>query len=77
MAMDIGSRQEHLDWCKRRALQYVEIGDLEQAFASMASDMTKHSETQNHAGLEIGALMLLGGQLDTPERMRKFIEGFN
>jgi hypothetical protein len=39
------SRKEHLEWCERRALEYVEMGDLKNAYASMASDLRKHPET--------------------------------
>lgn len=71
------TRAEHLAWCKRRALDYVDAGDLTNAFASIASDMKKHPETENHAGLQIGAMLLMGGHLSTAAEMRKFIEGFN
>lgn len=42
---DIGTRAEHVAWCKARALQYVDEGDLNNAFASLISDLGKHSET--------------------------------
>ncbi len=74
---DVGTRDEHLAWCKRRALQYVDAGDLTNAFASMASDLRKHSETRDHAGAQLGAMLLFGGHLDTAAEMRRFIEGFN
>ncbi len=55
------TRAEHLAWAKERALKYVELGDLQGAFLSMASDLGKHPETQNHPGsvLGTGLLMLL------------------
>lgn len=71
------NRKEHLDWCKKRALEYVDAGDLTNAWASMASDLRKHSETEGHAAIELGMMMLMTGQLSTQEKMRKFIEGFN
>ena len=43
----------------------------------MASDLNKHDETQKHAGVELGMMMLMSGQLKTVQEMRKFIEGFN
>jgi len=67
------TRAEHLAWCKERALEYLP-DDPNQAFASMASDMNKHDETRGHAGLELGTLLLLTGNVGD---MRKFIEGFN
>jgi hypothetical protein len=38
-------RNKHLTWCKRRALEYVDQGDLASAVASMSSDLSKHPET--------------------------------
>jgi len=29
------TRDEHLKWCKERALEYVDAGDLQQALTSM------------------------------------------
>lgn len=71
------TRAEHLAWCKERALQYVAAGDTRQAFASMVSDLRKHDGTADHAGMQLGGMLLLGGHLDAPEQMRDFIRGFN
>ena len=71
------TRQDHLIWCKKRALEYVEINDLNQAFASMTSDLRKHKETAEHSGIELGWALLMNNHLNTPREMRKFIEGFN
>ena len=71
------SRAEHLQWCKDRALEYVEMGDLKQAFASMGSDLRKHPETSRHPGIELGMGLLWTNQLNTKEKMKKFIQGFN
>ena len=71
------TRKEHLEWCKKRALEYVDMGDSSQAYASMLSDMRKHEETANHVALELGVMMIMGGQLSSPEKMRDFIVGFN
>jgi len=72
-----GSRAEHLKWCKQRALEYCDAGDVNQAYASMASDLGKHPETEGHAAIQLGMMMLMGGHLNSPMEMRKFIEGFN
>ena len=71
------TRTDHLAWCKSRALEYVDAGDLTEAFASMISDLSKHPETQGHPGAELGMMMLLGGHLSTAQQMRDFIQGFN
>ncbi len=71
------NRQEYLEWCKKRALKYVDRGDIDNAWASMSSDLSKHNETKNHAAIELGAMMLMIGHLSTADEMRKFILGFN
>lgn len=77
MSTTTTTRTEHLAWCKQRALEYVEAGDVNQAFSSMASDLGKHPETEGHVAIQLGMMMLLGGHLSHPEKMRDFIKGFN
>ncbi len=70
-------RADHLAWCKKRALAELAHGGPEAGFASMASDLSKHPDTEKHAGLEIGMMMLMSGHLSTHDQMKRFIEGFN
>lgn len=70
-------REEHLAWAKQRALAYVEIGDLANAFTSLASDLEKHSQTANHLGVQMGFSLMMICQLSTAAEMKKFIEGIN
>jgi hypothetical protein len=72
-----GTRDEHLAWCKQRALEYADRGDMANAIASMGSDLNKHPETENHAGMQLMLMMAMAGQFDRPGELRKFIEGFN
>ena len=71
------TRSEHLDWCKQRANNYVEQGDMQGAFASFQSDMGKHEETANHLALEMGTMLLLSGNLSSAHQMSQWIDGFN
>lgn len=71
------NREEHLQWAKNRALEYVKAGDLNNAWASMASDLGKHPELENHAGINLGMMMFMSGHLNTSQEMEKFINGFN
>ena len=71
------SRTEHLQWCKDRAMAYVNDGDLQDGVKSMMSDMTKHPETCTHMGIELGIMMLMGGHLKTKEDATVWILGFN
>ncbi len=71
------TREEHLQWCKDRAMEYVSAGDMRMALTSMASDLGKHPETEGHPGVHLGFLLLVNGGLSTPDKMRAFIMGFN
>jgi hypothetical protein len=73
----IMTRAEHLAWCKERALEYCKRGELTNAMASMASDLRKHEETAKHPGIMLGMSLMIIGDLNTSEKMRRFIDGFN
>lgn len=75
--MEKQTRQEHLDWCKQRANEYIDNGDVNNAYASMVSDLSNHPETANHAGIQLGMMEMMAERLCTPDEMRKFIDGFN
>ena len=72
------NREEHIAWCKQRALEELDRGDLTNAIASMLSDLRKHPETENHIGGTLGAgLLLVPGWAKNSQEVRKWIEGFN
>lgn len=71
-------RAEHLQWCKDRALAYVERGDLVNAVASMMSDLDKHEETK--AGgvlLQLGLMAAMQAQRGDRAGVVRYITGFN
>jgi hypothetical protein len=71
------TRDEHLEWCKRRALEYLDVGDTRQGFTSMLSDLHKHPELEKHVGCEMGVgFMMLPGWIDNPVEVRRWIVGF-
>jgi hypothetical protein len=70
------TRAEHVEWAKTRALEYVDNGDIVEAYASMVSDLRNHPETENHPAIELGMMLMMANQLSTAAEMRKFIEGF-
>jgi hypothetical protein len=70
-------RADHLEWCKQRAREYLDRGDWAAAWASFASDMSKHPGTENHSAIGLGMMLLMGGANANVTEMRKFIEGFN
>ncbi len=79
--VEVGVRTEegkkHLVWCKERALQYVESGDLTLAWNSMLSDLSKNEELKNHPAIELGNMLFSSDKLNTQQAMKKFIEDFN
>ena len=73
---DALTRDEHLAWCKRRALEYVDAGDLTHAVASMASDLKTHPDTDNPA---LNGLVMIGMMYVTDgdkAAVQRWIEGF-
>lgn len=67
------NRDEHLEWCKVRAREYLERGDPENAVASMLSDLSKHKETRG-IGKKLGMLGLFAAT--SAREAEHFIEGF-
>ncbi|KKK87691.1 hypothetical protein LCGC14_2750730 [marine sediment metagenome] len=70
------TRQEHLQWCKNRALEYLNSDDLPSAVASMLSDLQKHPDTKLSTSLfpRLGMMYVMNQDRDG---VRRFIEGFN
>ena len=71
-------RDKHLKWCKARALEYLEPGEyfsLDDAMASMISDLGKHEETRRDHQMTIDLMVQLRAALtcsimDTPGSLR-------
>jgi len=66
------TREEHLKWCKNRALEYID-DDHAGALASFISDMNKHEETQKQ--MDVCGFMIMF--CNTKDSVLRFIEGFN
>lgn len=72
------TRDEHLEWCKKRALEYVDSGDVQQGFTSMLSDLSKHPDLKDHIGCKMGVgFMMLPGWINNAPEVRRWIVGFN
>lgn len=70
------TRDEHLEDCKRRAREYLDMGDVKNAVTSMLSDLSKHPETKplSEGGFaQIGMMMIMQHDL---AGARRFVEGF-
>lgn len=71
------SREEHVQWCKDRAMEYIKKGDINQGLTSMFSDLKKHEKTREHPAIQIGLGLMMIGNLGTASEAEKFIQGFN
>lgn len=56
------TRSEHVQFCKDRAMEYFNRGDLLEAVTSMMSDMGKHPETKSSTSGALAALGLMAAQ---------------
>ena len=70
------TREEYVTWCKKRALEYCDIGKPLDAIKSMLSDMNKRDDTRSPAVEQMTMGLLMIGQLRTVAEARKHIEDF-
>jgi hypothetical protein len=70
------TRAEHIRWCKRRALSYLQAGELHNAVSSMLSDLTKHPETEGLARGPLGMIGMWEANNGDMNSVRAYIEGF-
>ena len=75
--MSEDTRANHVAWAKERALEFVDQGNLIDAMNSITSDLRKHPQTAGHAATELMTRLMFSGHLNTPAKMRNFIEGIN
>ena len=71
------TRDEHMDWCKSRALEYLNHGDIKSAVGSMLSDMNKHPQTWLEPGSILNLLGMQAIMSNDAVAAWRFIEGFN
>jgi TolA-binding protein len=70
------TREEHLEWCKQRALEYLDQGKIVDAITSMMSDLAKHPETKPSNEYLIMLGMIAARDRDS-DAARRFITGFH
>jgi hypothetical protein len=77
------NREEYLAWAKRRAIEYLEIGELPNAVASMVSDLQQAPKEldfgSNNTIATLGAvgvaILLQSGNASA--EIRRWVEGFH
>lgn len=68
------TREEHLIWCKFRAHQYLDQGQISHAIASIQSDLQQHSATKNHQAIGLASRLLIARRLGTIAEVRQFVD---
>ena len=76
MSLEKIPREVHLQWCKDRALEILDAGDIQQAVTSMMSDLGKHEETEGVANV-MAPMAMYEMMHGTSASARRFITGFN
>lgn len=71
------TRQQHLEWCKKRAHEYLAKGDVANAVASMMSDLEKHPETSVASSPTLNMLGIMTASKNDIHEARRYIDGFN
>ncbi len=72
----MSTRQEHIEFCKKRAKAYLDQGDVTNGITSMLSDLNKHEETR-FDGSTLSSLGMMYVMNNDLAGARRFVEGFN
>lgn len=76
MSNDVDTRAEHLEFAKKRALEYVDRGDYDGAMTSFISDLGNHPELAGHPVGELMLMHAVTGNLNE-RNARQLITGTN
>lgn len=78
------TREEHLKWCKERAIKEFDFYDKQSRFdainngmTSMMSDLGKHPETQSSTMQSLCMMTLMSNTIKNRQDFVNFINGFN
>lgn len=75
-ADNMKTREQHLEWCKVQAREYLAEGDLMNAVTSMMSDLEKHPETAIRGDATLLMVGIFAINSGDPKEVSRFIEGF-
>lgn len=72
------SKADHLEWCKRRAHEYLDIGQIDKAMTSLVSDLSKHDGTADRSNSPLFLAKTVQIAIsDDVAKARSFIDGIN
>ena len=70
-------RDEHLEFCKKRAHEFAERGELLDAVTSMLSDLEKHDDTKLGPDSPLSALAIMWAAEGDHANVVRWIDGFH
>jgi len=71
------TREDHINWCKKRANEYLDRGDIHNGVTSMLSDLSKHPATILPEGSPLNMLGMMAAMSGSISEARRFVNGFN
>lgn len=73
------TREEHLQWAKKRAIELLDAGEIDEAFSSMCVDIMKNQQLMNdhRETIKLGMQLFMNDHLNSADKMRDWILGFN
>lgn len=69
------NRTEHVETVKQHALAALDEGNILTALTTVVDELPRHPETQEHAGIDLLALLAVSGMMHTEPQVREFVEG--
>ena len=70
-------RQDHIAWCKGKAIELIKAGDAQGALVSFQHNMKTKHQTYVHPALLLIPELILANKLHTATQIQEFIEDFN
>ena len=74
--INMRTRDEHIDWCKQRARERCERGDMLGALHSMGRDLTKHKDTKGHPWIHLWLSAVTPHKISSKADVLKFIDDY-
>lgn len=69
------NRTEHVEQVKEHVLAALETDGVIGALVTVFEELPQHPETQNHAGLDLLALLTMSGAMSQEWQVREFVDG--
>jgi len=74
--MTVYSQRDYIGWCRVRALDILEKGDLEGAYVSFLLELGKCEETKDLVYFKLTTRLQAAGMLNTSEEVRDHLNRF-